>query len=313
LNRILLIPKRFAYLHGKGDDCLGYMCLYEAIERVLGFKIIFTDTISGIPEDTEIIICALRNHTYQDLLSIPKRAKLILFLSDIHGYTKKYLDSHLEFFDRADVIFGILNELFLNQWPQYSDKFRWLPQYFKHHDRYASLPFNANPVMRCLFTGNVNGIYYPVRSHIKSEVESRPEYRDYFDVLRHAWYPEQTKVDWALPPALGADYARILNRYYCSIATPGSIGVTAKYVEIMATGSLLLGVTVKDFLDMGYIPNVHYVPITKNDWFSKVKEVLANPLLYNGVRLNGMEFTRKNHSVQNRFGQTAEVVSEILA
>jgi len=310
MKRLILLPTRFIEQYGKGNDCLGYICLFEMIEKELGFKIIFTNDANNIPSDTEIVLCAFRNHSFPNLGSLRKGIKLILHLSDIHALTGKWINEHLSVLERADVILNSMDSLFKKQWPQYLDKLILFPQFFRPHCRYADLPYNENPIMKALLTGSLTENYYPIRKHIKNLLIENRHLRNLMDVARHPWYPDQLPdEDWILEPVIGNEYAKRLNQYFCCIATPGNgLGVPAKYLEIPAAGSLLLGVQTDDLDTLGFVPYKHYVPIVKDKVFIQVRHVLSNADNFEEIRMTGTAFVRANYSVNNRFEQLKEIL-----
>jgi hypothetical protein len=135
--------------------------------------------------------------------------------------------------------------------------------------------------MKCLLSGSLNPKVYPLRTFVKNNAGGMVVHKP--------------------PRYVGDDYARLLNSYFCGIATPSIFNYAlGKYYEIPAAGSLLLACEIADYGKAGFIPNQHYIPITKSNVISIIKRCLKNPEEYEHIRKRGMKFVRKNHSVTNR-------------
>jgi len=86
--------------------------------------------------------------------------------------------------------------------------------------------------------------------------------------------------------------------------------VVTKCLEIPAAGSLLLTNHVKDMDTMGFIPNIHYVPITKDNVLTKIDEVLNNPSRFTMVKNEGRKMVLSSHSLNNRIEQLRGILKE---
>jgi hypothetical protein len=166
--------------------------------------------------------------------------------------------------------------------------------FFGPHKRYAELPFNQNPQIECLLSSSINPQVYPLRSIIKNSGIGGLVYRN-------ATY------------ALGDAYARLLNSYFCCVATSSIFNyAVAKYFEIPASGSLLLANEVDDLRRAGFVVNKHYIPITKTNMLNKITHCLKNPIEYDNIRKEAMKFVRENHSVINRIDRIKIILNEVI-
>ena len=66
---------------------------------------------------------------------------------------------------------------------------------------------------------------------------------------------------------------------------------------------MLLMNRVEDLDTMGFIPFIHYVPITQKDITKRIMECLRTPEKYRKTRLNGMDLVRSRHGFNNRINQ----------
>ena len=196
-------------------------------------------------------------------------------------------------FERCDLIISFAYEYFAKIYIQFLSKYKFVPKSFAPHGRYAQFLFNDKPKMKCLLSGSLNNDVYPLRSLI---------------VNKH-----HVDIEHKPPTYVGDDYAKLLHSYFCCVTSASIFNyVLAKYFEIAATGSLLLANETKDSKRLGFIPNKHYIPITKDNVFTKIEQCLENPANYNTIRREGMEFVRKNHSVVNRIEQLKRIFDELF-
>ncbi len=272
--------------------------LFYGIKNHFGFELKFADEVD-VPANTDVVIMFgvpyhNRPKLIPGLLDLNKNTKLIMFTGDLQCYNNKLcLDNKIKVFERCDKIISFAHEYFVKMYPQFLSKYEFMPHFFSPHDRYARFLFNNNPKMRCLFCGSINKSVYPLRPFI---------------VGKH-----HGSVDYKRPVYKRDDYAKLLHSYFCCIATSSIFNyVLAKYFEIMATGSLLLVNETEDSKKAGLIPYKHYVPITKANVFDKINQCIRNPNDYNDVRIAGMEFVRKNHSVINRLDQFEKILLKLF-
>ena len=292
MNRILILP---TYL--KKLNCWPYLCLFHEIRDKLGFKLQFSDRIDVSSDIDELFLFGMPYHNRPELipgfLDLNKNVKLILHTGDINCHNNKVcLSNKLKVFKRCDVILSPSYEYFLSNYPQFADKYVYLPASFDTHTQYTQLPFNNTPIMKCLLTGTISWAY-PIRSFISE------------NKIKNIKRIEK------LDGYVGYKYAKLLNSYFCCVTSSGVSRVAlSKFFEIPATGSLLLTDTIDDMDRLGFIPDQHYVSITKKNVFSKIQHCLSHPDQYEYIRREGMKFIIKNHSVINRIEQLKEVLGK---
>jgi len=312
-----LHPKRLISLIDIGTDiCGGFQCWYEMLRDKLGFKILYTDIISSLPLDTDIVWCALRTKSYSNLGNLQKGIKLISHLGDTHGDHGKWLANHPESMNRSNVIIGGIDFEFRETWPQHFHKYVFWPQFFKPHDTYAKLDFNENPIMKCIMPGRVGNRWYRLRSEISARVASSGRWQKIIDIVKHYWYDRNRTIiyEWEREPACGSKYAKLLNEYFCGFATVSNAKyLVAKCVEIPAAGALLLTQEIPDLGIAGFIPWKHYVPVgyDKDSVFNQINHCLENPDKYQEIRKEGMRFVRENHSINNRLQQFEQILNKL--
>jgi len=258
---------------------------FYAMRDTFGFELKYADEVD-VDSDTDIVFMFgvpyhNRPNLIPGLLDLDKKIKLVMWPGDIQCYGNKLcLENKIKVFKRCDLIVSPSYEYFAKLYPQFLPKYKFMPKFFSPHERYINLQFNENPKMRCLLSGAKNPKVYPLRVFIKNNCLG---------------------VDYKPARYRGDSYAKLLNSYFCGVATSSIFNyAVAKYFEIPAAGSLLLADETNDLKRAGFVSHRHYVPITKANVLNTISQCLKDPEKYNSIRREGMEFVRKNHSVNNR-------------
>lgn len=308
MKGIIIVPK---YLEGfwtpKSDSAgLDFSTVlsanapfYYAIRKAFGFELQYTDEIDVNSNTDIVLVFGIPYHNRPKLIpglfNLNKNTKLVIFPGDIQCYNNRLcMENRIKIFEKCDLIIAAMYEYFVKIYPQFLYKYEFLPNSFVPHKRYTKFQFNEVPRMRCLLSGSLNKDVYPLRSLI---------------VDKHC-----TNVDYK-PPIYGGDvYAELLHSYFCCVTSSSIFNyVLSKYFEITAAGSLLLADETEDLKKVGFIPYHHYIPITKENVFTKITECLKNPSDYNIIRKQGMDFVRKNHSVINRIDSIKTIFKKLVA
>jgi len=270
---------------------------YLAFLNLLDYRIGYTKTwdVSKVEENIILVFRTPRAdeiHLYKGLINLSKDKKLILYMIDLHGCNRpgdvEFVKKLKKLMDRADVILNPHDFAFTKIFPDYIDKYVNCPQ-FASSEYYSKLELNKEPIMKCLFTGRYNQRLYPIRKYIyKHKTEN-------IVVLPHSGWRTDNPGS-----TVGFKYAQELNKYFCSVTTATIMDfVVGKYFEIMASGSLLLATYTPD-LDFFCIKNkVHYIQITKNNFFETLDTVLKNPERYEDIRREGRRFVLENSTEKN--------------
>lgn len=295
---------------------------FKIIEEKFGFKRVFCDSIGRISNNLEIALVFAGPHGKQlmlDMKNISKKIKVIMYFMGSHHFphANSIIINALE---RCDKVICGEFQSFKVRWSHYMDKFIFFPSCFAPQERYATLEYNEAPIMKCLFSG-CNGVkHYPVRHYLKNQVFCDSRLQELVDIMRHPRWPRidpeteepRPLSKWEIEVPMGDAYAECLNKYFCSIATSSTANyVVAKYFEIPAAGTLLLANRALDVEKAGLIAGEHYVPITQGNILSQIKDCLDKPEKYEEIRRNGMEYVRKNHSMNNRIDQFKEILEEV--
>lgn len=278
---------------------------YKQLCDKFGFELRYTD-YANIPSDARIVVAFAVPHWHWPNLMVDELSKLdpniylIGWMADIHcglvEINHKCREEMITMFDRYDLILSAHDTRMKSMYVDYLDKYVYLPWAFASHERYMKFELNKKPEMQCLMVGAHGSAVYPLRSKIHG-------------------YAQKHKIIKSVRGGIAEDeYASVLHRYFCGIADTGHNEVIQpKYFEIPAVGSLLLGRRTNLVDDLGLIPYKHYVPFTGDDVFDKANDIISNPSKYEDIRIAGMEYVRKNHSVNNRMGIVFDLIENIYA
>lgn len=273
--------------------------LWYAMSSAFGFDIKYADEVDVSSNIDIVIMFGVPYHNrpklIPGLIDLDRKIKLVMYPGDIQCYNNPVcIENKLKVFDRSDAIVSGSYEYFAKSYPQFMSKYEFLPLFFGPHDRYIKLQFNNNPNMRCLLSGSLNPQVYLLRSFIRNNSGGLIDYKP------------QTY-------AKGDAYAKLLNSYFCCVATPSIFNyAVCKYFEIPAAGSLLLAPEINDLKKAGFVPNHHYVPITKSNVIKTISQCLKNPNDYEHIRKEGMRFVRENHSVVNRVDRLKTIFGKVV-
>ena len=304
MQRLILVPELFLAKTAVTDRWLHF---FNRLKEDLGFGIQSIKSSPDIESDTKLILtCTVPRlaHINTKLLGLlGNDVKLIVFIVDTHKRDVNF-DPHVEaLLKRADCILGTDAENFETSWTQYKAKHVFFPTFFAPHERYVSIPFNEKPKMKCLLSGAISK-HYPLREFIAGEVKRHPKYQKMIDILPHPGVQGANKKS----AVTREGYAKLLNSYFCAIATPALKCVVSRYFEIPAVGTLLLAEQVRDFDRLEFVPYRHYEPITKETVFERIRNCLDHPDRFNDTRRKTMQYVRGYHNINNRAREFEKIV-----
>lgn len=284
-----------------------YRIFFDHISSELNFQIIYTNKAPGMVDPDIIFLFAIPQHDrpgmfYNWIMSLPKKTKVISYMRDLHTFDNKRFELEVEkLFTRFDLIISPAHEFFVNTYPQFQSKMKFMPDFFGPDSRYRLLHIQKDPINKCLMSGACVPQFYPIRGYI-------------------LYHGDGQRIFHIPPPYptcphdfIGDKYARLLNKFECCVTESGiyKYAVT-KVFEIPAAGSLLVCNTVQDMEMAGFIPNVHYVPITKENSLETIYKVLDNPGKYEKIKKDGRDFVLQVHSLNNRVDFVKSIIHEGL-
>lgn len=303
-NGLLCIPPKFSnYLTDR------YMCLFNMLKSTFDINIIYSER-PGVSINTNFIMTFSSPHhshpnSMLNLLDTRKDIKIVGYMTDLHKCESDPCKTNmLRMLDRFDVIITPTKEAFETRWPQFMYKTIFFPQFFAPHERFVNLPFNNNPQMKCLLSGGVIP-FYPIRMFINKYGD-----KSKINILPHPGYHPTKKEIIKRNLYINDKYAKLLNSYFACVATSSVANyVVGKYIEILASGSLLVANRVKDLDLMGFVPHEHYLPVTASKKsLEDIYYAINNPMEFVNIRKRGMKLVRNTCSINSRF----DVIKKLL-
>ena len=306
LRGAIIMPSsyRARHLHGWG---MITRIVFNRISLLCGFPLIYAHSSKPYPsilEDLDVVLVfgiPYHNRPGIPLGLLESKVKIISYYGDLPCYGNKACEENKKLmFERSDLIIGGFHERFLEWYPEFVHKYEFFPGCYFPYERYEELEINLDPLMKCILIGARNAPY-PFRQYIRSQ------HRQYVGEMNQIL---TVKDRHAVPYRM---YPAFVNRYFGGIATSGIDNcIVAKYYEIPATGALLLGEREKELDMLGFEPGVHYVPITREDVFDKIRYVLSHPEDYLEMRKKARSFVREHHSDINRAQQFKTMVERLM-
>jgi len=314
-SRIILFPT----VMGNGAFSLidKYAHFLYMLVNQLGFKLMFC--VGDVPEgiltggeyvdDVEVVFTFKsplnwNAKSLKSICDIDKKIKVISFFSDFYPTTKTFLGVIQRTLDRVDAFLSPSVYCVNKFWYHWKEKYSYFPQFFGSYERYANLPFNEDPVMKCCFSGRYQHNAYPIRQQFLELLFNDLNSEKYFHFMH---YYILSKSHYR-----GDFYAKELHKYFCNLtASTRQKYVVGKYLEVPATGSLLLAEKLSYFEDMGFKPDTHYIPVTPLNVLDKIKECLAHPEDYTEIRKRARKLALTKYSVNNRFAQFKTILKNL--
>jgi len=279
-----------------------------------GWALIYADQFPEEAESADIILAWGGAHGIENCMraaDLSHKKKIIYLLQGIHRFTDIQLNK----------MFACGN-LWLSAYPSQIERrqknlahqITFFPQFYAPEGAYH-LRWNRSPVMKCLLTGHTANPLYPIRHIIHKKLEDS-YWQHRIRRMRHPrWDGGKSPVlaKWEIPAKCRGEYAQEIRRYFCSIATGSTMKfAVAKYFEIAAVGTLILGEPIKDIDRAGFAPWEHYIPITKRDVMDGIKYALENPgPKLDKIRKNARTLVRNNHSMLKRIRTFKKYLREI--
>lgn len=308
MKRIAVVPKIFRYNRTLSDRVAQFFAL---VGHSLRFEVIYADHLPAQASKAAVVLIYAGAHgrnTLRQSTMLAKGIKVAYLLTGPHNFTAGTLAPILE---RANLALCTYGEYMRQHFPQFNGRWHFFPLYFAPRTRYTALPIRKSPIEKALFTGHTNKTLYPIRAHILKQLATEEDHP--VDRLLHPrWERRKPIAHYELEPAVNEAYARLLNKYRCSLATASIYRYgLAKYFEIPAAGTLLLAERTRDALQAGLHAGKHYVPISAKNALAQVKKCCREPEFFDHIRQQATDYVRTNHSADNRVARLKELLDEL--
>jgi Glycosyl transferases group 1 len=227
-----------------------------------------------------------------------------IWADDLHSFSDSVRLSRIAPFVLADKILASAANRFDDFYPFIGKgaKLVWVP-----HSASTDfvISFNESPEAALSLSGALTD-HYPLRLRVRdlSEKKNLP-----IVSISHPGY--HCQFDHGTDERVGKNYARFLARHLAAFTDGPVYGyLVAKFFEIPATGTLLLGErSMKGALaSLGFEDGVHYLSVGRENLESRIEEALdpGNRKVIDEIRRQGQELVLKHHLVEHRARQIDE-------
>jgi hypothetical protein len=226
--------------------------------------------------------------------------RLVVFADDLHLLWGREQDraAKMRAFSECDQVLTSYAYVFDDFYPELRGQKRavWIPHSASPD---FNLPLNDEPENAILLSGCV-GPLYPMRLRVK-ELPQTGRYA----IVRHQHPGYAENYDYENDARVGPGYARTIHRFKAGFTDALTLRyIVAKHFEIPATGALLVadGVVSEPLRALGFIENVHYVPVSAENLEEKIQYVLAerNSAEIDAVRRRGQQLVLSKHRTSDR-------------
>jgi hypothetical protein len=230
--------------------------------------------------------------------------KVILFQDDIHGKDDKDFRKKKKWIEFADLLLIPYHKNFLSR-----------KEYSSCHSKAINFPWFAPRI--CFKYDNLwpkrksqillSGCMAPVYS-LRRNLKELSKDCKYIDILDHPGYkPSRRKHQ-----IIGEKYYDFLTQYKCAIATSADFPLNyplSKYFEIPACGCVGLFEEIDTLSDFGFEPNKHYIPITKNNYYHTISEVVKHFDKFENMANSCKDLIKHRHMDIHRVCQLTDILN----
>lgn len=233
-----------------------------------------------------------------DKIKIPR----VMIQEDLHG-PHDAADPYVDLVAQRigyDAIFAKYYDAFLARHDEYDD----VPYYHLPHcmSNKVHKDYGQEKTYEFLMTGTVGGCYV-----LRDLVLDKLKDKGYFHRIERFNYRE---MRWPT----GVDYCKELNKAWMSLSTTSTYNYTiAKFFEIPACGTALVGNYIPELGRLGFIPGENYIRIENDyDIAGIVEHWLSNKEDLKQIIKAGHDMVNKRHSVEQRVIEFFSYCEDIL-
>jgi hypothetical protein len=224
-----------------------------------------------------------------------------VFADDLHYWDERMKLRKSLTYLLCDTILSTYGYAFERFYPEIAVKKRvvWVPHSASPD---FMLAFNEHPENAIFLSGAISD-YYPLRQVMQGSYE-----RHIYPIVWHRHPGYHCSYDHERDERIGQGYAKKIHQYRVGFTDCLQYGYTvAKYFEIPATGALLLadGTVNEPLKQLGFVENVHYLPVSPQDLEEKIHYVL-NERNHSGldrIRRRGQILVWEKHKASDRAKQ----------
>jgi hypothetical protein len=229
----------------------------------------------------------------------------VFLADDLHWWNQEMRQMKSISFALCDMVFATYAYTWAKFYPELAGmkKVVWIPHAASPD---FMVPYNDRAENSIFLSGAISQ-HYPLRQQMMNLFAQQT-----YSIKSHRHPGYQVGYDYNSNPNIGRGYAEKINKYRVGFTDCLTFKyVVAKYFEIPATGALLLAEdAVKEPLkEIGFIENINYVPVSKENLEEQVKYVLdeRNREELDEVRRRAQELVWARHTTSDRARQINEV------
>lgn len=244
-----------------------------------------------------------------DKIDIPKGC----FVIDTHWYPERRID----YFEKnsIDIIFSAGKSHFLKTFPQYKEKFRWLPfainpNVIKDWKQEKEIDFL---LMGLVYTDSSKYRPWSIapkgRYSLREAVLNKMENHSGFVYIPHPGHLAPASRN----PIVNEKYAQKISQAKMFFTCGGEFEyMVAKFFEIPGCKTLLLAKPNKDMLELGFEDQVNFVACNEDDFYDKALFYLRDYVARKTITTNGYEFIHNNHTNEIRAKEFINYIEDYL-
>jgi hypothetical protein len=231
--------------------------------------------------------------------------RVIVFCEDLHWFNPEMQFTKVVALTAADLILATYAPVFDQFFPSVAATKRvvWVPHAASPE---FLLPLNESAENVIFLSGKIND-NYPLRQRLKALADDTE-----LHIVHHPHPGYHCNHDHATSGVVGARYARRINASRAAFTDASKFNyLLAKFFEIPATGSLLLGdaAVENELAQLGFHQRVHYIPVSDATLEGELRHVLdaRNHAELDEVRRRGQHLIRTRHKTSDR----AKLIDEV--
>ncbi|WP_219838741.1 glycosyltransferase [Paenibacillus sp. R14(2021)] len=224
--------------------------------------------------------------TGMNTVNIPKG---ILFhdVNRINNDFSSYVKEH-----KIELVFAHYRDAFLNYFPQYRNRFRWLPN---HVYKPVFRRYKVEKTIDYLMMGKINQLY-PLRKKIYREMQNVKGFVSHGHP-GYKWVSEKEKKRLFIDEKYAKEINRAKMFLTCGSKYDFAVG---KYFEIPACGTLLLASGFHELEDLGFIHKKTFIEINKSNFMDMAQYYLRHEDARNAIAEKGYELVHSRHTTDIR-------------
>ncbi|WP_162162942.1 glycosyltransferase [Gorillibacterium massiliense] len=219
-------------------------------------------------------------------INIPKG---ILF-HDVFRVRDEFRDFVIE--NQFDLVFAHYRDSFLRYFPEFQDRFRWLPN---HVYPKVFHNYQLEKTIDYLMMGKVN-FKYPLRKKILRAMADMEGFVTH-DHPGYTWFSKEQAQSSYLDEQYAMEISRAKMFLTCGSRYHFAVG---KFFEVPACGTLLLADYFPELIDLGFVDKHTYVHIHKKNFLDEAKYYLEHEDEREEISRNGYNLVHSRHTTEIR-------------